>query len=102
MSLETHYPRGHHPASRKKPGQLCSRDRRCKTECVGVSFTTINEPRARGHKPRRYFQALAGRTKRKFCIDALGREEAFRRAVAFRAQYELRVGAEKEKGAIAQ
>jgi transposase-like protein len=55
-----------------------------------VGFTEF----LRDGKPVRYFTAFAGRYVRKFNIVRLGRSEAFRRAVQFRAEFEM-----KAKGA---
>jgi hypothetical protein len=82
------YPRGHHPASRKRRGQLCRRDRRNTTGCVGVSLTEAHVRRAHDVVTRHFFSAVAGAARRTFRIDTLGRAEAFRRAVAWRASYE--------------
>jgi hypothetical protein len=64
----------------KRAGTLCSRDRRNRTGCVGISIV-----RTGGH---RFFAAHAGGTNRKFNIDSLGKEEAWRRALRYRAEYE--------------
>lgn len=73
----------------RQPGTLNRRDRRSRTGCVGVSYV---ETRNRPDGPlRRFFSAHAGGTNRKYCLDTLGKQEAWRRALKFRATYERRV-----------
>ena len=61
-------------------------DRRNKTGCVGISYTRSQT------KPNfSHFCAQLGPTCRKFRIETLGRHEAFRRAVAARAEHEIKV-----------
>ncbi|GEM_PF-5324673 len=75
----------------KRRGTLCSRDRRNRTGCVGISLVTT---KVHGHESL-FFAAHAGGTNRKFRIDTLGREEAWRRALQFRAAFEQRATAAK-------
>jgi len=81
------YARGKHPASRRKPGVILHRHARNNTGCVGVSFNTKHLPQG----DRRFFQICLGRRRRQFPIDSLGLREAFRRAVAARAEYERKI-----------
>ena len=76
------------------PGALCHRDRRSRTGCVGVSYVETANGKAHG-RTRRFFAAHAGGTNRKFCIDTLGKQEAWRRALRYRATYELTVRGER-------
>lgn len=76
-------PRGGRPV-----GTLNTRDRRSRTGCVGVSYV---ETTRKGGKMRCFFSAHAGGTNRKYCLDTLGKQEAWRRAVRYRAQYERQV-----------
>lgn len=55
-----------------------SRDRRSKTGVVGIS---VSRSKAKG---RHYIYVNLGSTSRKFCIETLGRAEAWRRAIALR------------------
>jgi hypothetical protein len=86
------YRRGTHPANRKKPGQLSRTNRRNTTGCVGISVKTCT----RTGRLRRYFVVCAGRNRRPgFCIETLGRETAWRKAMAARAAYERDVALSK-------
>lgn len=57
------------------------RDRRNKTGLVGIS---VSRDRKTG---RHYLYVNLGSTNRKFCIETLGRTEAWRRAVALRREH---------------
>lgn len=78
------------------PRRLQATHARCRTGCVGVCLRAKNVQRAGGVRTRFYFQALVGAAfgrKRwlMFRVDRLGRQEAFRRAVKARAEYETQV-----------
>ena len=78
------------------PLRLRATHRRCRTGCVGVCLRAKNVPVRGGVRTRFYFQALVGAAfgrKRwlMFRVDTLGRQEAFRRAVRARAEYETEV-----------
>jgi hypothetical protein len=74
----------------QKPGSIRHRDRRNKTGCVGISLVRTKLPSGRRC---RFFAAHLGKTNRKFNIDTLGRQEAWRRALRLRADYEKAVAA---------
>jgi hypothetical protein len=71
--------------------RLCNA--RNRTGCVGVSFFQAKN----SGLMRSFFSAFTRREDGsalipKFCIETLGKEEAFRRAVQARAEYEARIG----------
>jgi hypothetical protein len=73
-----------------------SKHRRCRTGCVGVCLRSKTIRRKDGVRTRFYFQAVVGaatgrRRWLQFRVDTLGRQEAFRRAVRARAEYETAV-----------
>ncbi len=82
--------RKRHPG--KPAGTLCAREKRNRTGCIGISLVVTANGKPHGCK-RKFFAVHAGGTNRKFCVDTLGREEAWRRAVKFRADYEIRLRA---------
>ncbi len=82
-----------HRRSGRQVGSLCRGDRRSRTGCVGVSVVVTTNAKGR---VRRFFSAHVGGTNRKFCIDTLGKQEAWRRALRLRARYEARVLGEME------
>lgn len=57
------------------------RDRRNKTGIVGISVSRS------GKTGRHYLYVNLGSTSRRFCIETLGRTEAWRRAVALRREH---------------
>ena len=69
-----------------KSGTICARDRRNKTGVIGVCL--VRTRLTSSGRACRFSAAHAGATNRKFNIDTLGREEAWRRALKFRADYE--------------
>ena len=76
---------------------------RSRTGCVGVSLRSKTRVGRNGPRTRFYFQASIKNARgRKLCrmfpLDTLGRQEAFRRAVRARAQYELQVRALRREG----
>ncbi len=64
----------------------CARDRRSKTGVVGICIS-----RMPSRRNRLFFVVNLGSTSRRFCIDTLGREEAWRRAVALRREHVIKV-----------
>ena len=64
-----------------------TRDKRNKTGCVGISI----KHKKSGSLRRAYYSARCGKGAAEFCIDTLGRAEAFRRALAARAEHEMKV-----------
>jgi hypothetical protein len=77
---------------RGKPiGTLCTRDRRNRTGCVGISIVRTHIPSGRVCRFFAVHLGIAGN--RKFNIDTLGRNEAWRRALKLRAGYELKARA---------
>lgn len=79
--------KAHHNRAR-----LLQRHSRNRTACVGISLVTTASNRRDG-TAQRFFsvhcRGADGRARnRKFCIETLGREEAWRRAVACRAAHE--------------
>jgi len=68
---------------------LRSKDRRNKTGCVGISETVIQARKNGRVSCKRYFYVQLGRQSRRFNIDALGRAEAWRRALRLRARHEI-------------
>ena len=73
----------------KTPGALCTRDKRNKTGCVGISLVRTNVPSGRVY---RFYSVHFAGTNRKFNIDLLGKKEAWRRACELRAEFELAHG----------
>lgn len=76
-------------------GKLLSRYSRNQTGCVGISIVRSASGRRDG-TVLTYFSAHArkpnGKARnRKFCVETLGRHEAWRRALKFRAAHELEV-----------
>jgi hypothetical protein len=71
----------------KKIGTLCARDRRNKTGCVGISIVRTRITSS-GRLCRFFAVHLGVRGNRKFNIDTLGRNEAWRRALQLRAEHE--------------
>jgi hypothetical protein len=63
--------------------------RRNRTGCVGISIS-------RSKRGRTYYVANLGSTNRRYCIETLGRAEAFKRALQARAKHELTVQAANE------
>lgn len=63
------------------------RHARNRTGCPGISFSVERH----GRKTYEYFYVNLGRRNRRFNITALGREEAWRRALTLRAEHEDRV-----------
>jgi aspartate aminotransferase-like enzyme len=63
--------------------------RRNRTGCVGISIS-------RSARGKTYYVANLGSTNRRFCIETLGRAEAFKRALQARAKHELTVQAANE------
>lgn len=61
-----------------------TRHARNQTGCVGISISHSRDGRT-------YYYAQLGPTSRRFCIQTLGRQEAFRRAVKARADHEIKV-----------
>jgi len=57
-----------------------------RTGVVGISMVTINHRVRIG--TRRYFSVRCGKSVRRFCLETLGKQEAWRRAVRHRAAYE--------------
>jgi len=64
---------------------LRTKHARNKTGVVGISY---GKDRSRG---RSYFWVNLGSSSRKFCIETLGRSEAWRRAVALRYEHERKI-----------
>lgn len=87
-------------------GGTLSRYSRNQTGCVGISIVRSASGRRDG-TVLTYFSAHArkpdGKARnRKFCISTLGRPEAWRRALKFRAGHELRIRKTRnQEGAIA-
>jgi len=81
-----------------KPGAIAARHALNQTGCVGISIVRSAANRRDG-TVQLFFSVHArltsgpnGRKRnRKFCISTLGREEAWRRALRYRAQHELRI-----------
>lgn len=68
--------------------------KRNRTGCPGISMGTTRMRRADGtYRRRSFFYVNLGKSSRKFCIESLGREEAWRRAVKLRADHEKRIAA---------
>lgn len=64
------------------------------TGCPGISLSTSRSRRADGSfRTRHYYYVNLGKTHRKFCLESIGREEAWRRAVRLRAEHERRITA---------
>lgn len=78
-------------------GRIHERNARNQTGCVGISIVRSASGRRDG-TVLTYFSAHARltsgrngrRVNRKFCINSLGRQEAWRRALKFRAKHEVR------------
>lgn len=66
---------------------------RSRTGCVGISYGTIVDRRTARQPRRRYFIVNLGKTSRKFCIDTLGKELAWERALRCRAAHERAIRA---------
>jgi hypothetical protein len=76
-------------------GKTLSRQSRNRTGCVGISHIRTTKKRRDGTL-RSFFSVHArkpdGRAhNRKFCIETLGRHEAWRRALKFRAEHEVAI-----------
>jgi hypothetical protein len=68
------------------------RSARNTTGVPGISYSTLRIRRKDGSvRIRRVFYVNLGLTHRRFCLDTLGKEEAWRRAVRLRAQHEMRI-----------
>lgn len=73
----------------KRGGRVASKQARNRTGCIGIGFYRTTRQTPSGTAYRHYFDALlGGRKHRAFCVESLGREEAWRRAVQARAAYE--------------
>ena len=73
---------------------IASRQKRNRTGCVGIGFFRTSRETPRGIVHRHYFDALLGQRKHQvFCLETLGKEAAWSRAVKARAGYELSVRA---------
>jgi hypothetical protein len=78
-------------------GKSLSRNARSQTGCVGISIVRSASGRRDG-TVLTYFSVHARKTNgkasnRKFCVETLGRQEAWRRALKFRAEHEQKVTA---------
>lgn len=65
---------------------------RSRTGVPGISYgTTRHRTKTGGRRMRSYFVVQLGRTTRKFCLESLGRNTAWRKAVECRARHEITV-----------
>jgi hypothetical protein len=67
---------------------LRARNPRSRTGVVGISYGTITQ---RGKTRRFYVVQLGAKSSRRFCLDTLGKELAWERALRCRAEHERRV-----------
>ena len=71
---------------------LRMRHARNRTGCPGISFGVSRVRRRDGSvRVRHFFYVSLGSAWKKFCIEALGRNEAWRRALKLRAEWETRI-----------
>lgn len=69
-------------------GQLSSREKRSRTGVIGVSYTQVKARKRGVTQDRSYFQTSAFGSCFVYCIETLGRHEAWRRALQKRAEWE--------------
>lgn len=65
--------------------RLSGADKRSQTGVVGISLSRLRRT------GRHYYNVSLGKTNRQFCIETLGRTEAWRRALQLRAEHERKV-----------